>query len=205
MTTKRVDDMNPTPDSIASKAQPLSCPNCGGQRLSARKEVENFVYGEGKEAAKLHALVEILHCDQCGFEFTDERSSDARHEAVCRYLKVMTPSEIVALRERYELSQTDFAEVSGIGKASLARWETGLIIQNRSSDNLLYLLSEEANIQRLRARHREARKVPVPTQSREGNIVAFKPRFQRIGSAEEPGLRELGRTFKLFSPALASQ
>ena len=204
MTTKRVDDMKPTSHPLATTDQPMSCPNCGERKLSARKEVENFVYGAGKDAANLHAMVEIHHCDQCGFEFTDERSSEARHEAVCRHSKVMTPKEIVALRERYQLSQTDFAEVSGIGKASLARWETGLVIQNRSIDNFLYLLSQEENIQRLRGRDNEVRKVPA-AQSPEGNVIQFRPRFQRIASAEESGLRELGRSFNLFLPATSSQ
>jgi len=184
--------------------QPTTCPNCGERDLSARTDTEKFVYGAGKDLANLQATVQIYRCGKCGFEFTDERSSEARHDAVCRHLKVMTPKEIVALRERYQLSQTEFAELSGIGKASLARWETGLVIQNQSIDNLLYLLFKDENIEALKARYKAAPKVQ-PAKAVSGNIFEFKPRFQRIAVAEEPGLRDLGRSFDLFSPAMARQ
>ena len=62
----------------------------------------------------------------------------------------MKPSEIKALREHYGLSRKEFAEITLLGEASLARWESGELTQNAAYDQLLRLLQFQGNMERLR-------------------------------------------------------
>lgn len=125
------------------------CPECGASTTSEFLEGQVFEYGLGEAAVALSAEVPILTCDSCGFEFTDHRGETARHDAICRHLGVMTPHEIVAIREGLRLSRSDFAELGGFGIASLQRWESGTVIQNQSIDRLIFLLRFPLNGQRL--------------------------------------------------------
>jgi putative zinc finger/helix-turn-helix YgiT family protein len=133
-------------------SEAVECSMCGRRNVCTRIEREQFTYGEGSEAIELTAEVPVRHCSDCGFEFTDEVSEDKRHEAVCRHLGVLTPTEVVDIRKRYDLSRSEFARIARVGDASLARWENGLVIQNASIDQLLYLLTFPENLERLRYR-----------------------------------------------------
>lgn len=137
----------------SSQAARVSCPDCCSTELQLRTSTEGFQYGLGEQLTTLYATVPVFHCISCGFEFTDHRAETARHEAVCRHLGVLTPREIVAIREEVGLSRAEFADLGGFGIASLQRWETGALIQNAANDRLIYLLQFTANRNRL---HRKA-------------------------------------------------
>jgi putative zinc finger/helix-turn-helix YgiT family protein len=94
-------------------------------------------------------------CEACGAEYVDDEGEEIRHEAVCRHLSVLTPKEIQRLRERYG-TQAAFAKLTGIGEASLSRWETGSSIQSRAYDNYLWLLHRPENLDALVSRRRSA-------------------------------------------------
>lgn len=128
------------------------CPNCGSTALQTRVLPDRFTYGSGTAAVELCADVPFHRCADCQFEFTGAEAEDARHEAVCRYLRVMSPGEVRAVRGKYEMTRLHFAEITRIGSASLSRWENGELIQNPANDQLLYLLTFEDNLQRLHER-----------------------------------------------------
>ncbi len=143
--------MNPlTHDS--SKTLPVECFSCGSTNVSSTTEVEHFQYGDKEDVAMLSASVRVHHCASCDFSFTTEDAAESRHESVCRHLGVLTPKEVREIRDVYQLSQEEFSKLSKIGKASLARWEGGLLIQNQANDNLLYLLTFDDNVARLKER-----------------------------------------------------
>ena len=62
---------------------------------------------------------------------------------------LLSPEEIKAIRKHLGLSRAEFARLTRIGEASLARWETGHIVQNAAMDNYLRLLSYEENVKRI--------------------------------------------------------
>jgi transcriptional regulator with XRE-family HTH domain len=64
----------------------------------------------------------------------------------------MIPGEVAEVRKRYELRRDEFAAKTRLGEASLARWESGQLIQNAAYDNYLYLLTFEENMKRLEER-----------------------------------------------------
>ena len=189
--------MNPLKND--SCAPQIECPSCGSKNVSSATEVEHFQYGDKENAAMLSASIRVHHCASCDLTFTTEETSERRHEAVCHHLGVLTPTEILEIRERYTLSQAEFSELSKIGRASLARWESGALIQNPANDNLLYLLTFQDNVARLRdrARHRNtnsAKSVP--------NVIHFRPKFRALPDSEAERLKSEAERFQLFPSAM---
>lgn len=144
-------------DDMQEKSHPVgNCPECDGTKLSTSYEIETIPYGSGDKLVNLSCRVPVRKCGSCGFTFTDDEAADIRHEAVCRYLNVLTPTEIVAIRKHYNLSRSEFSKLTHIGEASLARWENGYLIQNAANDQLLFLLRYPENAERLRIREARA-------------------------------------------------
>jgi putative zinc finger/helix-turn-helix YgiT family protein len=125
------------------------CHSCGAAVTTRRSELDTFTYGVGNDAVTLTATVSVFACAACGSEFTTSEAEDLRHEAVCRHLGVLTPTEIQALRAKYGLSRSEFARLARIGEATLARWERGSLIQNAGYDQLLRLLAFPDNVERV--------------------------------------------------------
>ena len=133
----------------------IICPSCGENEFSISTEKDHFVFGCDDDAVELTAYVPVHTCDNCEFQFTSGDADDIRHEAICRHLGRMPPKAIRGLRKASDLSRADFAQITGIGSASLARWETGQLIRGTAHDNLLYLLLDKSNLERLAAKKPE--------------------------------------------------
>ena len=176
---------------------PVRCPNCESDNVTTTLELETFTYGEASSAAQVTAEVPVRTCTNCHFQFTDGEAEEARHDAVCRHLGVLTPKEIVDLRKRYEMSRAQFAELTRLGEASLARWENGLLIQNGANDQLLYLLTLPSNLQLLERR-------VAPTTRRAVTATTREPhdrRFRALTNADT--YREQATGFRL-TPVVAA-
>ena len=128
----------------------LECPECGELAVSTRMTPHTFNYGHGENAIPITTILPLRVCGQCEFEYYDKEGQDAQHEAVCRHFGLMTPAEIRQLRERHELSRAEFADLTGLGEATIARWERGALIQNVGNDRFLRLLGREENVGLLR-------------------------------------------------------
>jgi putative zinc finger/helix-turn-helix YgiT family protein len=128
------------------------CPQCGQDAVETRTDNETFRYGTGEAAVELSALVPVHACASCGFEYTDAAAEDVRHEAVCRHLGILFPSQVIGIRKSFGFTRAEFAAITRFGEASLARWETGAITQNPANDQLLYLLQFPENMERLKER-----------------------------------------------------
>jgi putative zinc finger/helix-turn-helix YgiT family protein len=126
------------------------CPNCGSKDIRTTWIDDTFSYGVGANPVQLTAHVPLRICTACNFEYYDEEAEDLHHEAVCRHLGVQTPAEVQALREKYGLSRAEFANLTKLGEATIARWERGALIQNTANDRYLRLLHWEENLKRLR-------------------------------------------------------
>jgi len=131
---------------------PKECPSCGQTKISTRVEDTVVTYGEKENAVEIPVHIPVHHCNVCELDFTDDFAETLKHAAVCRYLNVMTPDEISSIREMYGLSRAEFARLTRLGEASLARWENGNLIQNAAYDQYLFLLTFSENLERLRMR-----------------------------------------------------
>jgi DNA-binding transcriptional regulator YiaG len=131
----------------------LSCPACGHGSVETTQIEHKFPYGDGDKGVELSATVPLRRCLECGVEFFDAVAEEIRHEAVCRYLGVMPPAEVQAVRRMSgSLSRGEFAKITRLGEATIGRWERGELIQNAANDQLLYLLTFPENLTRLRDR-----------------------------------------------------
>lgn len=136
---------------------PESCSACGeegGVTLTIRRQ--QFRYGEGESAVELSVNVPVHDCSRCGLSYTAAEAEDIRHAAICKHLGRLTPSEIRAIRRIHGASQEQFSEASGIGVASLARWETAAVIQSEGYDRYLRLLGDPANYERVQWKQKAA-------------------------------------------------
>lgn len=173
----------PKPTRIA--VQP--CPNCDSTRVRTERVEQTFGYGAEEDLVELTAVVHAHTCSDCGLVFAGSDAEDARHEAVCRHLGVLTPSEIREIRRQLGLSRRRLSEITGLGSASLARWETGRQVQSRASDRYLRLLAFAENVHRLQDVE-VGREVAPPDGSRQ-------PRLRVLVVTEE--ILAEKRTFRL--------
>ena len=152
------------------------CPECQSQRVSTEMRFEDFSFRAGGVDYPVHSTYPSHVCADCGASFIGESGEIARHEAVCAAMNRLTPHEILTLRQnKLRLSRKALSELSGIGEASLARWEAGELIQSESNDNLLRLLMTPENVERLReARHLPAIAEPAAPAYVEYDLVTSR-------------------------------
>lgn len=164
----------------------FTCPDCGGLSFSTVMHNDVFEYGSEDAPVTLHARVPVHCCDSCDFEFLGREGRLIKHEAVCRHLGLLTPTEIRSIRERHGMSRTAFAEVTGFGEATLNRWERGAVIQNRANDRYLRLADSPEVLDRLKRIHHG----PANAETRE-TVAAQSPcpdgtlRFPRLRVSPE--------------------
>lgn len=170
---------------------PQGCPACEQTRMTLQEIEETFDYGVGAETISVTARVPSYTCENCGLSFSDNVAEERRHDAICRALGVMTPTEVRAIRDVGALSQAEFAALSGIGKASLGRWERGALIQNEANDNLMRLLAFPENVARLRA---------IRQPKDRSNVISFERRFVSLAKAgDETRVRNKAAQFRLYA------
>ena len=131
------------------KQQESPCAVCGEVGVTIEWVQYTFTYGSGKSAAELTARVPVHRCDACDFEYLDEVGHRLRHEAVCQHLGVLPPVEVRRIRKRHDMTRAQFSEVTGIGEASLNRWENGINIQTHANDRYLRLLADPRTMKEL--------------------------------------------------------
>lgn len=132
------------------QANRVTCAMCGSSEVTTRLEMDSFEYGSGDTKVNLEVEIPVHNCSECSFEFTDHSADLLQHEAVCRHLGLLAPSEVRAVRK--SMSRAEFSRQTGIGEASLNRWEKGAVIQNVAMDNYLYLLRAHGNFEALQKR-----------------------------------------------------
>jgi DNA-binding transcriptional regulator YiaG len=138
-------------EEVDQPSEPSVCVECGQPGIRRELGVEAFEYRTPtNDVVQLEAAVDVYRCPSCGAAFTTAASEAARHAALCRYLRRPSPSDIAALREQHKKTRAQFALDTGIGEASMARWERGQQIVSASMAGYLALLADQANYERAR-------------------------------------------------------
>ena len=175
-----------------SLTEPLgddTCFDCSG-KLRTEWHDRTFSYGAKPPVVELTVRLPVEICALCGTGFLGPEAEELKHEAICAHHGVLTPREIRALREEHGLSRAAFAELTGLGEATLHRWENGILIQNRGNDRYLRLLRFRRNIHELRRMGDDSR-----TQSE-----TWHPEFRVM----EPRPLSTGATPFVLRPARAA-
>ncbi len=103
----------------------------------------------------------MYECASCGERFFTADQAKKVSLAVKRQARadagLLSPEEIVAIRQKLELSQSELERLFGLGSKVVTRWETGRVVQNKAADVALRLLDlDPENLKRLRLRRDEA-------------------------------------------------
>jgi len=117
-----------------------TCPLCGTDRVIRTIHSYDMEYGTGKSTAKIWVKTPVYNCPQCEIEYKNWEAEEIEHNALCKHFGVLNPDEIRQIREKYQMKRNAFAQLTGIGEASLSRWEKSLNIQNIANDRYLRLL-----------------------------------------------------------------
>jgi len=130
------------------------CPECLEYTQGSR--VENVKTYEIK-GETLEVTVSLLQCRTCEnlipTRELDKENFDRAYGEYRKFRGFLQPAEIIALREKYGLSQRQYAKLLGWSPATLCRYETGAI-QSQSHNNELVLLQDPANLWTLLERNR---------------------------------------------------
>lgn len=173
---------------LQTAQQELTCPLCGNTGITTSWNPDVFNYGSGESIVELTVDVPVRRCEDCDFEYLDDEAERLKHETVCRHLGVLSPDEIRSIRKGFGMTQVDFAQVTGIGIASLNRWENGLTIQTHAYDRYLRLLAAHpSNI-------RDIEKLTILSSSPESGISSGK-KFRVLNVTDN--IRKEQESFKL--------
>lgn len=130
--------------------QQQRCAQCGAETIDTIQHRHTFRYGAGESAAELTVDLPVRRCATCGFEFLDRESEKIKLEAICEHLGILSPSGIRRIREHYGMTQAEFAEITGLGTATLVRWESGSMNHTRAYDRYMRLLEDRRTMDELR-------------------------------------------------------
>src|SRR2546421_12692602 len=104
----------------------LPCPSCGQAQLKSCTITDRFEYEGDNGKIQVEAQgVPVQECSACGEKFFGPEAARIRHGAIYRALGLLAPEEIKSIRERLGKTQEEFAELTGIGVATISRWERG--------------------------------------------------------------------------------
>jgi HTH-type transcriptional regulator / antitoxin MqsA len=139
----------------------ISCAVCGSEKV---KKIRRKFAATYNQVPISIPNAEMYACTACGERFFAPDQAKALSLAVKRQARVeaglLTPEEIVAIRQKLGLSQSELERLFGLGSKVVTRWETGRVVQSKAADVALRLLAlDPENLKRLRLRRDEASRV----------------------------------------------
>lgn len=117
------------------------CPNCKKMVDTRVTEKYEALSVRGQE---ITLKVKMRICKECGEPLVDDELDDISlkqfYDEYRRLNNLLFPEEIKKIREKYNMSQTEFAKLLGMGEKTIARYENGAI-QERVHDNLIRVVN----------------------------------------------------------------
>jgi putative zinc finger/helix-turn-helix YgiT family protein len=131
-----------TAEKLISSSIPDECPVCGTSG--------SVSLWKGEYRANYNRIpvelgeIERCACSACGEKFftaQQSRELSRRVKAAARsHMKVLSPEQIVSIREKLGLSQEALEDLLGLGAKVVTRWENGKVIPGRATDYILRLM-----------------------------------------------------------------
>lgn len=117
----------------------MKCEECGGQMATERNAVIRYDLG-GLPHVVLQG-VEVRRCESCGKEDIAIPRMAQLHHAIAMLLvrqpRMLAPNEIRFLRKHTGCSTGEFAQIMGVARETVSRWETGAQPMGPVADRLL--------------------------------------------------------------------
>lgn len=120
----------------------MKCDDCGATMEMERHAVRRYGIG-GLPHVELHGI-EVSRCSTCGQEEVGIPRVGQLHrvlaETFVKQARMLAPVEIRFLRKHVGLSTGNFAEMMGVSRETVSRWETGKNVMGATADRLLRLI-----------------------------------------------------------------
>lgn len=117
---------------------PWDCPSCGkGEVHPTTLPYTAEIKHDGLTHTIHIAELKTPKCRACGEILFSDSADEQINAAFRSKVKLLTPSQIRKRRRDLDLNQSELAERIGAAEGTISRWETGALIQSRTSDNLL--------------------------------------------------------------------
>jgi len=132
---------------MKNKIQNYSCPVCDeGQLVAYDNGVFNLLYNR-----KNYSVNGMLYsqCDNCGIKTYLPDQLDANKLKVEAFqlelAEYISPSQILMLREKYELTQSQASEIFGGGVNAFSKWERGEVVPSTAAAKLMKLAMDNVD------------------------------------------------------------
>lgn len=187
----------------------LVCPNCEKLEL-----VEPYTYKTTLNVKNepIEVELKLYKCLECGCLINDPKNPQDELDLAYRIYRqkhnMLQPEDITALRKTYNLSQQDLANLTGLGIATINRYENGSL-QNEAHDTILSLLKNPQAVKELLDKNKDKfsqEKIASITQKiyelyKKENLKNIELIFERYSNKELTGNRpfSLKRLINLIS------
>lgn len=145
----------------------IPCFDCEGGTL--RPVLQDHATHHPKLGSVTIPAVPMLRCDSCGAMVIGEEGNNRIDVFLDKALNAVSPREIQAFLNKYQLTQKRAAELTGYGEKNISRWLSGHSRPSESVSNFLrVLLAEDSAFERLRMKNfPEAVNAPHPAEERQ--------------------------------------
>lgn len=106
------------------------CPQCLNDSVDVGYDLKTLETDNEKEP-QIEYYHPIIKCLDCGVSSAFE-GENAKHDALCYANTRVTPQKLVDLRNRYNMTQAEFADLIKVGEKTITRWENRSHYPNES-------------------------------------------------------------------------
>ncbi|MGD9679105.1 MAG: type II TA system antitoxin MqsA family protein [Vulcanibacillus sp.] len=127
------------------------CFKCNAMMETNIKSIKKVFRVKGEQIIQKN---EVLFCKKCDTElFNEEYDSRSINKAFAEYRRrhnILSPVEIKNIREKYKVSQKDFALILGFGEITITRYENGMIPDKPYSERIRMMENKDNFLKALR-------------------------------------------------------
>ena len=137
---------------MTTRTYPKRCGKCGQKtmRLATIRHASTIEHDGRTYHVEIPALT-VPRCGDCQAISIDDEADRQISSAFRREDRLLAPEDIRQGREKLGQTQKQFANLLGVGEATVSRWETGAQIQQRAMDQFLRVcLASPAVVELLR-------------------------------------------------------
>ena len=125
---------------MTTRTYPKRCGKCGQKAMRlATVAYATTIEHDGRSYRVELPTLTVPQCGNCHAISIDDEADQEISAAFRREARLLAPEEIRQGREKLGLTQKEFANLLGVGEATVSRWETGAQIQQRAMDRFLRL------------------------------------------------------------------
>jgi len=123
---------------MTARTYPKRCGKCGQKEMQlATVPYATTIEHDGRACPVEIPALTVPQCAACQAISLDDEADQQISAAFRRAAGLLAPEEIRQGREKLQLTQKQFANLLGVGEATVSRWETGAQIQQRALDRFL--------------------------------------------------------------------